>query len=171
MQLPNVKVACALAALALMACSTQSEKVLLAYPMNDMTGILTQSGVAIDKDITTDGDGSLKISASGPVTVRLVETGDLDIESVRLLYRARVRTENLVGQAYLEMWCHFPGKGEYFSRALHTPVQGNTEWITQETAFFLKEGENPDNVKLNFVIAGTGTAWVDDVRLVEGALQ
>jgi hypothetical protein len=171
MKLRKASAAWAVVVLAMTACSNQSERVLVAYSINDMTGILTQSGVAIDKDITSDGEGSLKISATEPVTVRLVETGDLDVENARLLYRARVRTENVEGQAYLEMWCHFPGKGEYFSRALHNPVQGSTEWITQETPFFLKKGENPDNVKLNFVIAGTGTAWVDDVELVEGALQ
>ena len=36
--------------------------------------------------------------------------------------------------------------------------------------FFLKEGENPDNIKLNLVINGKGTVWIDDIRLVKGRL-
>jgi len=28
-----------------------------------------------------------------------------------------------------------------------------------------KKGENPDNVKLNLVINGKGTAWIDNIRL------
>jgi hypothetical protein len=31
-------------------------------------------------------------------------------------------------------------------------------------------GENPDNVKLNFVVNGTGTIWIDDIRLLKGPL-
>jgi hypothetical protein len=153
-------------------CSKQAVEVVevKAYPINDMTGILTAQGVTIDSDVTSDGHGSLQISADEPVTVRLFETGDIDVENARLLYQARVRTDDIEGQAYLEMWCHFPGQGEYFSRSLHSPLSGTTDWTTQETPFFLKAGENPDNVKLNLVIAGKGTAWIDDIRLVSGPL-
>jgi hypothetical protein len=41
----------------------------------------------------------------------------------------------------------------------------------EETPFFLKKGENPDNVKLNLVINGKGTAWIDDIRVLKGPLQ
>jgi len=152
--------------LLVLGCSKQTSEVveLRAYPINDMTGILTTDGVTINRGITSDGRGSLQVSANEPVTVRLFETGDIDIEDARLLYQARVRTDNIEGEAYIEMWCHFPGRGEFFSRSLHSTLSGTTGWTTQETPFFLKTGENPDNVKLNIVIAGTGTVWVDDIR-------
>jgi hypothetical protein len=169
------RVRCLIAVLLLLilGCSKQTAEVveLKAYPINDMTGILTTDGVTINRGITSDGRGSLQVSADEPVTVRLFETGDIDIEDARLLYQARVRTDNIQGEAYLEMWCHFPGRGEFFSRSLHSPLSGTTDWTTQETPFFLKTGENPDNVRLNLVIAGTGTAWIDDIRLVSGPLQ
>jgi hypothetical protein len=98
----------------------------------------------------------LKVTVAQPVTVRLFEAGDLDVENATLFYQAKLRTENLEGKAYLERWCHFPGKGEFFSRALQSPVSGSTQWVTQETPFFLKKGENPDNVKLNLVIDDKG---------------
>jgi hypothetical protein len=41
--------------------------------------------------------------------------------------------------------------------------------VTQETPFFLKKGENPNNVKLNLVIDGKGMVWIDDIRLFRGA--
>jgi hypothetical protein len=135
-----------------------------------MEGIITQSGVEIDKGISSDVNGSLKITATGPTVVRLFELGDIDIENARLIYQARVRTEGIEGQVYLEMWCHFPGKGEFFSRGLQTPLTGTTNWTTEETPFFLKKGENPDNVKLNLVINGKGTAWIDDIRVLKGPL-
>ena len=143
---------------------------LVAYPADDMSSVLTRSGVETDPAITADGHGSLRLTASEPTTFRLYETGDIDIENARLIYQARIRTEGVEGQVYLEMWCHFAGKGEFFSRALHAPLTGTVEWTSQETPFFLRKGENPDNVKLNLVVNGRGTAWIDDIRLVRGSL-
>ena len=141
------------------------------FPIDSMEGVITRSGVGIDREISSDGNGSLRITSTKPTVVRLFETGDIDIENARLIYQARLRTENVEGQVYLEMWCHFPGKGEFFSRGLQTPLTGTMEWTTEETPFFLKKGENPDNVKLNLVINGRGTAWIDDIRLLKAPLR
>ncbi len=154
-------------------CSKAKQEVveLKRFPINNLEGIITQSGVQFDKEVSSDGNGSLKILATEPTVVRLYELGDIDVENVRLIYQAKVRTEGIEGQVYLEMWCHFPGKGEFFSRGLQTPLTGTTNWTSEETPFFLKKGENPDNVKLNLVINGKGTAWIDDIRVLKGPLQ
>ena len=141
------------------------------FPIDSLDGIITQSGVQFDKEVSSDGNGSLKITATEPTVVRLFELGNIDVENARLIYQAKVRTEGVEGQVYLEMWCHFPGKGEFFSRGLQTPLTGTTNWTTEETPFFLKKGEKPDNVKLNLVINGKGTAWIDDIRVLKGPLQ
>jgi len=141
------------------------------FPLDTMEGVITQTGVAVDSKITSDGKGALRITTDGPATVRLFEVHDIDVENARLTYQAKVRTEGVEGQVYLEMWCHFPGKGEFFSRALQTPLSGTTGWTTEETPFFLQKGEKPDYVKLNLVINGKGTAWIDDIRLLKGPLN
>ena len=141
------------------------------FPLDSLEGVISQSGVQIDKEVSSDGNGSLRITATEPTVVRLFELGDIDVENARLIYQAKVRTEGVEGQVYLEMWCHFPGKGEFFSRGLQTPLTGTTNWTTEETPFFLKKGENPDNVKLNLVINGKGTAWIDDIRVLKAPLQ
>jgi hypothetical protein len=151
-------------------CARQSPETteLKTYPVDTAADVLTKSGVELDKRITSDGEGSLRVTATEPTTFRLYETGDIDIENGRLIYQARIRTADVVGEVYLEMWCHFSGKGEFFSRALQAPISGTVDWTTQETPFFLGKGENPDNVKLNLVINGRGIAWIDDIRLVMG---
>jgi len=156
-----------------MSCSKPSQQVteIKKFPIENMEGVITQSGVQFDKEISSDGNGSLRITATEPTVVRLFESGDIDVEDARLVYQAKVRTEGVEGQVYLEMWCHFPGKGEFFSRGLQTPLTGTTNWTAEETPFFLKKGENPDNVKLNLVINGKGIAWIDDIRLLKGPLQ
>jgi hypothetical protein len=141
------------------------------FALDNTEGLITQSGVRIDEQISSDGNGSLRIEAMEPTTIRLFETGDIDIENTRLIYQAKVRTENVEGQVYLEMWCHFPGKGEYFSKGLMNPLSGTNDWTAAETPFLLKKGENPDNVKLNLVVDGKGTVWIDDIRLLKGPLM
>ena len=154
-------------------CSKPSKQVgeLKRFPIDNFEGLITKSGVQIDKEISSDGNGSLRITAKEPIVVRLFEVGDIDLENARLIYQAKVRMEGVEGQVYLEMWCHSPGKGEFFSRGLQTPLTGTTDWTTEETPFFLKKGENPDNVKLNLVINGKGTVWIDDIRLLKGPLR
>jgi hypothetical protein len=141
------------------------------FPVDTMEGVITQSGVEIDKNVSSDGNGSLKINATTPTVIHLFETGDIDAEDARLLYQAKVRTEGLEGQVFLEMWCHIPGKGDFFSRNLQSPLTGTMNWTSVEALFFLKKGENPDNVKLNLLINGKGTVWIDDIRLMKGPLK
>ncbi len=140
-------------------------------PLDDLAGVTSQTnGVELDKAVSSDGKGSLKITASGPIVIRLFETGDIDLDNARLIYQAKLRTEKMDGQVYLEMLCDFPGKGEFFSRGLQNPLSGTMNWSIQEIPFFLKKGENPNNVKLNLVVNGKGTAWIDDVRLLKSNL-
>ena len=162
-----------LATLLAIGCSRGTQPVveLKNYPIDEMQGIITTDGVYIDEEVSSDGQGSLQIVAETPTVVRLYETGDLDVENARLVYEAKIRTEGLDGQAYLEMWCQFDGKGDYFSRALHAPLSGTNNWTTQQTVFYLRKGENPQNIQLNLVIKGQGKAWVDDIRLVKGPLS
>ena len=68
------------------------------------------------------------------------------------------------------MWCCFPGKGEFFSKGLLQPLAGTVDWVTLEAPFLLKESEKPDNIKLNLVIDGRGTVWIDDIRLIKRPL-
>jgi hypothetical protein len=147
------------------------ETELKSFPLDNTEGIIEQDEVTIDKQISSDGNGSLRIEATEPTTIRLFETGEIDIEDARLIYQARLRTEDIEGQVYLEMWCHFAGIGNAFSRGLARPLTGTTEWTTEEIPFFLKKGENPDNVKLNLVIDGRGTVWIDDIRLLKGPIK
>jgi hypothetical protein len=154
-------------------CTDKPEEpvVLKTYSIDNLDGLLTQDGIEFDREISSDGNGSVKISAAESTTVRLYETGDIDIENARLDYKARIRTEEVIGQVFLEMWCAFEGKGEYFSRGLQSLTTGESDWADSETMFFLKAGENPNNVKLNLVINGSGTVWIDDIKLVKHPLK
>jgi hypothetical protein len=141
------------------------------FPLDSMDGILTKSGLTIDREISSDGRVSIKATALQSSVFRLFELNDIDVENSRLTYRARLRTEAVEGQVYLEMRLGFPGRGEYFSRSLDSALNGSVDWTTVETPFLLQKGQNPDYVKLNLVIDGRGTAWIDDASLLKGPLK
>ena len=50
-------------------------------------------------------------------------------------------------------------------------LTGTTKWMTVQTLFALKKGERPDVIKLNLVIDGRGTVWIDDVHLLKGPIK
>lgn len=148
----------------------EEETVLQRYPLDSVDDIIARSRVALDTEITSDGNGSIRVTAVGPAMIRLFEMGDIDIENARLIYRAKLRTENVEGRVYLEMYCRLPGMGEFFSRGLESPLSGTNDWVTEEIPFHFKKAMNPDNVKLNLIIDGSGTVWIDDIHVLRAPL-
>jgi hypothetical protein len=101
-------------------------------------------------------------------SIRLFEVYDPGRDNCVLVYRAKLKAEDLRGRSSLEMWCRWPGGREFFSRAAgfgHV-VSGTTGWVTQETPFLLQKGYRPDQVRLNLAVEGAGRVWVKDVELL-----
>ena len=130
----------------------------------------TTTDPAISKDLVVTEDKAWLADCKKAQTFRLFEVENPGVEQCVVTYRAKLKTENLTEPAYLEMWCRFPGKGEFFSRGLANAVTGSNDWASYETPFFLKKGEKPDLIKLNLVLKGAGKVWVKDVELLKGPL-
>ena len=125
---------------------------------------VSRGGIAVAED-------GWAVDSSEAQTIRLFEVEAPQAEQCLLTYRAKLRTEALAGRAFLEMWCRFPGRGEFFSKGLHHAVKGTTDWASYETPFLLKKGQRPDLIKLNLVIEGRGKVWVKDVQLLRTPLS
>ncbi len=151
--------------------ATHAQEVLASFPLDSDQGVLSPKDVTVDTAISSDGKASLRFDSPAPRVIPLIQIGDLDIENAKLVYRAKVRSHDLQGKAFLEMWCSFAGLGDYFSKGPTSTVTGSQDWTELETAFFLKSGENPVDIKLNIVIEGKGTVWIDDVRLIKEPLS
>ena len=119
--------------------------------------------------IAVEQDGWV-IDSQEEQTVRFFEVQVPPVEQCLLTYRAKVKSEGLAGRAYLEMWCRFPGRGEFFSKGLDQVVKGTTDWGSYETPFHLKKGQRPDLIKLNLVVEGRGRVWIRDVELLKTPL-
>ena len=126
--------------------------------------------IATDQRDRVEGSASIRVSTDWPTVINIAEIDDIDIEAARLVYQAQLKSKDLDGSAYLEMWCHFPGGQRFFSRGLNSTVSGTAGWQTRRTVFILKAGQKPTKVTLNLVINGKGTVWIDDMRLLRQRL-
>ena len=119
---------------------------------------ISTSGITVAED-------EWHLTAAEAVTFSLFEVEPGDIENGMLSYSASVRSEEVVGQGYLEMWCHFPGQGEFFSKGLNNPVKGSNNWTSYDIPFTLKKSQAPDLLKLNFTFEGCGQVWLKDIEV------
>ena len=133
-----------------------------AFRTTDRT--LTRDSIAVAQD-------GWIVDSNADQTIRLFELEAPAAEQCLLVYRAKLRTEALAGRAFLEMWCRFPGRGEFFSKGLHHALKGTTDWVSCETPFLLKKGQRPDLVKLNLVVEGRGKVGIKDVELLKTPLR
>jgi hypothetical protein len=150
----------------------RGETVRLTARARFLPGIIKHFGRdELDKPLTRDDvsrdQGGWRIEVKEPRTIRLYDVVNRDktLDDCQVIYKATLKTENLKGKAYLEMWCRVPGEGEAFSRDLLHPVSGTTDWVSCQTQFYLRKGERPDLIKLNLVVEGTGTVWIKDIEL------
>ncbi len=121
--------------------------------------------IAVDSIVIEEN--AWRVEFSTQQTIRLFEIADPGVESCMLTYRAQLKTSDVKGKAYLEMWCRLPGRGEFFSKGLHNTVKGTNEWASYEIPFYLKRGQTPDLLKLNLAVEGSGTIWIKDVQLLQ----
>jgi len=146
-------------------------EVLATYSLDELDqGVDRDEELSIDLDIFQEGRGSLYIKAARARVVQLFELDQLDLENALLTWSARLKCISLAGNAYLEAWCSFPGEGEFFERGLETAVNRVDDWRESEVKFALAKGRKPDRIRLNIVLEGGGSVWVDDVKLTVGPL-
>ncbi|MCB0346073.1 MAG: hypothetical protein KDD66_13210 [Bdellovibrionales bacterium] len=156
-----------LAVVILLNSSNVHAEVLKQIPLDGSEKLVTEGVLSFDKEVSSDGNGSVKLVATEPVSATLVQVPLKDIDDAILVYSAKLRSKELADPAYLEMWLHFPGKGEFFSKGLRNPVKGTGGWEDREIIFVLQQGEKPDYVKLNLVLGSPGTIWIDDIKLTK----
>lgn len=125
---------------------------------------ITESGLSAAED-------GWRIEAREAGSVRLFELAEPDVERCLLTYRAELKTADVEAGAYLELWCRFAGRGEFFSKGLHQKVKGTTGWSSYEVPFFLEAGQRPDLIRLNVAFEGPGTLWLRKVELLRTPLR
>ncbi len=150
---------------------TDEGQIIAQFPIDGSESIVDKSLAGFDDQISSDGKGSIKVETDKPVVVRLFTVGGLDVDDARLIYRAKVKTKDFKGVAYLEMWLTFKDKSTYFSRGLDNSISDDKDWETLQTPFFLKKGQNPESALLSIAVIGEGNAWIDNIELLKAPLE
>lgn len=140
------------------------------FPLDSLEEVRAVQGVSFDRSVSKDGHGSLRVDADESLLVPLFEVTDVHLHNATLLCQASLQSEKLNGEAWLEMFVRFPGRGEFLSRGMDQPVAGTMSWKTVTIPFFLQEGQEPDLIRLNLMVKGKGRVWIDDVRLLRRPL-
>lgn len=142
-----------------------------AGPPQRMSSFTTSDPTIGQDGITAEGDGSWRIESLGNQTIRLFEIEAPKVDQCIMTYQADLRTQDIRKRTYLEMWCRFPGQGEFFSKGFHHAQKGTNDWSTCQTIFYLKAGQTPDLIKLNVVLEGGGKLWLRNIQLMKTPLK
>ena len=134
-------------------------------PKSEVLKNFKATDTPISKQVQTDGD-AWRVDATSTQVVSLFELPLPDIDDCTIIYRAKLKSENVQGRAFLEMWCRVPGFGESFSRGLDKTITGSNDWASIEIPFFLKKGEKADHLKLNLNLEGAGRVWIKDIEVI-----
>ena len=107
---------------------------------------------------------------SSSVTVLTIDQPP--ITGPRYLLRGQVRYDNVEGIGYLEMWSHFPGGGQYFSRTLAEQgpmmkLNGTSGWRAFVLPFDASGAPPPTRLVVNVVFPGRGTVYLGPLELSE----
>ena len=158
-----------LAALVVLAwgCSKKAEPPsdLAYFPANNRDGVVGGDMITVDPSVSSDGKGSLKITIEQPTTVQLYEVSNPNAENSDIIYQAKLKAKDFGGDAYLQMQIHYPSGGQTEAHNYDKAIGGSTDWVAMETKANIRKGQKPDVVRLNLILNGGGTVWVDDVHL------
>ena len=155
--------------------ASTEEKVLAVFPNDELPQSAATSGslpgvtASVDSAAPSGGNGSIKVTSSGGRNpdVLLFQAELSGIENCVLWCEATMKSEEVAGRAYLDMWVTFPDGKSYFSRGLDQVFTGTQDWRRCRIPFFLKMGESPSSVAMGVQFEGTGAVWLNDVRLVQ----
>jgi hypothetical protein len=116
---------------------------------------------------------TLKIEGQGSVSVLVVEQPS--VKGPRYALTGQVRYDAVEGDAYLELWNHFPDGRAYFSRTLADAgpmmkLHGTSAWRTFTLPFDATGAPLPTRLVVNVVLPGRGTVFLGPIRIVDGTV-
>lgn len=157
--------------------SGEKETKIMRFPISEPSDLKTLNNAVIDKNVTSDGKGSLYVEAQSPISLELFTVDGSGLDHTRAAYKAKIKTEGLTaaegskGIAYLEMRVLYPGGKELISRGPRIPPTGTTGWVPAEAVLYADKGIKPEKVALRLVVDGKGKVWIDDVMLITQPLR
>jgi len=108
-----------------------------------------------------------------PLTINILTIENPDVRGPAYAILGQVRTTDVEGRGYLEMWNHFPSGGAFFSRTLGDsgPMEcltGTSNWRDFTLPFLIGDKPmEPERLVINVVLPSRGTVDLGPLRLVQ----
>lgn len=132
------------------------------FPCNDLSQVKTL--VTVDKSVTEDGNGSLKVEAVQNAQITIADQKNLEVKRGETLWCIlKVKCEGVANRAYLEMWCEVAEGKRAFSKGLDQAMQGSSEWREVRLPMMVNGDFTVNRALVNVVIEGPGKVWVDQI--------
>ena len=119
-----------------------------------------EKGTEVDQKI-------LRVEAVAPCRITVARFEGVAFDQFVLKTSAKIRTELKTGSLVLETLVRV-GDGFYFSRALDQQLTEKTDWKQVFTNFHFKKGERPDEIFVDLIFEGSGTAWIREIKVETG---
>ncbi|MEZ0276387.1 MAG: serine/threonine-protein kinase, partial [Roseimicrobium sp.] len=122
--------------------------------------------ISTDSGITKDGHGSLKIEAPQGATLTIAEQDGLETPPGGTIWcRAHLRCEGISGRAFLMVHLETASGALLYSKGEPQSVSGTEDWREVLIPIRLDAQSSIKKVRVNLIVQGPGTVWVDDIQI------
>ena len=140
------------------------------FGCNDVERVISKEYVTLDKSTSSDGNGSIKITTTQPLTVRFYEV-KLPGENSKYTFKVKMKSQGLKDSAYLTMDIHYPNGGSQSVQMNSNDwLYGDNDWTNMKVEISAPN-QKPASVVLNVVLTDEGTVWIDDLHLIATPLS
>lgn len=163
--------AAALALAATLACDKKAEppKQIDFFSCDDTERIVSSDLVTIDAGSASEGAGCLKMVVEQPTTVPLVEV-KFPGEGAKYTIQFKMRVKDFLGDAYGQMNVNYASGGKQEVKNYQNAIGATSDWIPMELSWVVQKGQKVDSLTLYAVLGGSGTVWVDEIRVIRAPL-
>ncbi|MCO6430826.1 MAG: hypothetical protein J5J00_08190 [Deltaproteobacteria bacterium] len=113
---------------------------------------------------------SFKNSTDSPASLTILIVDKPEVRSSSYKLSGKIKYRDVEGSSHLEMWSYFSGGRQFFTRTVAETgglqkISGDSDWRDIELPFFAAEGELPEKLAVNLVMAGKGEVSISPLEL------
>ena len=150
-------------------CKKKAEppKQIEAFNCDSAAGLIGTDQAIVDTESPAEGSGSLMMLSSQRSTVALFQVKDPGLGGAKFLVQFKMKVKDFNGDAYGQMNLSFESGGtQTVDNRACCAIGADSDWVPMTLTWEIKDkSKKVSSLGINAVLAGDGTAWVDDVKV------
>lgn len=163
------------ALVALVGCKKEVEppKQIDAFTCDTMERLIGTDQATVDTEEPAEGKGSLMMVSDQQKTVALFKVNDPGAGGAKFLVQFKMKVQNFNGDVYGQMVLGFESGGtQTIDNRECCRIGADSDWLPMTLVWEVKDkSKKVSSLSINAVLAGDGTAWVDDVKVTRVPLS